>query len=776
MSSNLLPNIVQDLSQGKVKVGPSANKGFGESFTELGSIREINNDFVRLMVMDNTETLLVSQYLSSTEFDLDSDGKIIFNIGQHLRTLGFDQGTYNVQYEFLRRSAGLTGNYNIDSTGEFYAGTIILDEAGNQHKKQKKSPPSPDSGYAGSGAGRFAAGADPDIKDSTPEFILDDTTKLGRIDAGLEINNINPLRDEVIISPNVNITNEKYLQEADSLFNPTYTYYLRTRAPFSYKINDIELITEQKFGSSGIGIKSGQIAHGDNSIEFSANNTIIERSNFENFYVEGTTNVILKDMFVTTIEQVPKTEIVTKYEVEARPLDPPIGGQSGTVSTLAQWIYDAGTSSWLPNLGVIQQNEDGAFIVDNLVVGLSLKAAVQRGFISRIADEYEELLTNAQSNDSTIEAEYYQAARTWWVTNREVLRSFKNINGQDINWNDYDILANNAYQVRDSKISDYFSDWTDFDGTVNDLASYFYMTDDYNLQDIQARQETKTTFEEVKRYADYIGKISSVGYDGDFVNRVVLEETPKDYAERTGLYLYEEPTDDTLYTNRPMFFRTNKSLVSNLRTYLYFKDGYRSLIVNNKNGGSTGIFKLYQPLPERYNIGSICQIVEEVVPNKSFGVELIPWIETILPTTILLPPTSDGVSETVQPITTEYKTWAELSFQSSSLYRDIINKVISGSINETELNVDYSMYDNFVHFSSAEKRLENFKYKLEKLEGYEQESSSIAGLYTGSGALGNDPNTVVTGSQQKLDSLELQIDELKNNFDGYEKYLYFLIY
>ena len=62
---------------------------------------------------------------------------------------------------------------------------------------------------------------------------------------------------------------------------------------------------------------------------------------------------------------------------------------------------------------------------------------------------------------------------------------------------------------------------------------------------------------------------------------------------------------------------------------------------------------------------------------------------------------------------------------------------------------------------------------MDLLEGYEQESSSMVGLYTGSGALGNDPNAVVTGSQQKLDLLEIQIDEVKNNFDGYEKYLYF---
>ncbi len=743
MSSILLQEDLQNLSQGKVISGGSNTTGFGTSVTDLLIVggQPILNDFAIIKVIDSGGTeILLSQTFKSTAFDLDSDGKVIFNIGNHLRTLGFDQGTYNVQYEFLRRKSGLPGAHSIDLTGEFYNGPITTTEDGNRYKD-----------------------------------VLDETTILGSVDAGLEINNISALRDEVIISPNIDITNETYLEETDLLFNPTYTYYLRTESPNSQKINDIDLITEQNFGSSGTGVRSGQIAHGDNSIEFgtASPTNVVTREQFDKSYVEGTTSVILRDVFVTTVEQVPKTEIVTKTEVEARPLIPPVGSQTGTISDLAQWIYDGTADSWLPNLGVLQQDATGAFLSNKLVVGMSLKQAIQQNHIPLFIDMWEELQHEARSNDNTIEVEYHNRAQEWWIKNREVLRNFKDINGLTMNWDDYGILASSANRITRTQMQNWMSDWGTLDGTVNDLAGYFYLTDEYDLGDLQARQDTVTTFEEVKRYADYMGKISSVSYDGEFLNRIVLEETPKEYAERNGLFLYEEPTNDTLYVDKPMFFRTNKSTVSNLRTYMYFGDGYRSLVVNNKNGGSIGIFKLYQPLPERYDIGSTCQIVEEVIPNQSFGVELIPWIETPLPSTILLPPGSDDVSETIQPVTTEYKNWSELSFQSSSLYRDIINKVISGSVNETELNVDYSEYDNFVHFSSAEKRLSNFKYKLEKLEGYEQESSSISGLYTGSGALGNDPNTVVTGSQQKLDSLELQIDEVKNNFDGYEKYLYY---
>ena len=45
-----------------------------------------------------------------------------------------------------------------------------------------------------------------------------------------------------------------------------------------------------------------------------------------------------------------------------------------------------------------------------------------------------------------------------------------------------------------------------------------------------------------------------------------------------------------------------------------------------------------------------------------------------------------------------------------------------------ELSVDYSRYENFINFSSAQKRLENFKYKIEQIEKETQLSSSFIGV------------------------------------------------
>ena len=57
------------------------------------------------------------------------------------------------------------------------------------------------------------------------------------------------------------------------------------------------------------------------------------------------------------------------------------------------------------------------------------------------------------------------------------------------------------------------------------------------------------------------------------------------------------------------------------------------------------------------------------------------------------------------------------------------DKVLSGSMEEAELNVEYDKgFKEFAHFSSAEKRIKNFKYKVQLIESYTAESASASTL------------------------------------------------
>ena len=87
---------------------------------------------------------------------------------------------------------------------------------------------------------------------------------------------------------------------------------------------------------------------------------------------------------------------------------------------------------------------------------------------------------------------------------------------------------------------------------------------------------------------------------------------------------------------------------------------------------------------------------------------------------------------------------------------DQLNSLMDSS--SLSISVDYTDFTDFIHFSSAQTRLENFHYKVQLIEGY---SSSIASL------------TNVTSSTTSTTILKSKISEITKNFDKYEYFLYY---
>ena len=77
------------------------------------------------------------------------------------------------------------------------------------------------------------------------------------------------------------------------------------------------------------------------------------------------------------------------------------------------------------------------------------------------------------------------------------------------------------------------------------------------------------------------------------------------------------------------------------------------------------------------------------------------------------------------------------------------------------LNIDYSDYGNFVHFSTAKTRVENFYYKASLIESYQNNINAISS------------STTIGARATSITTLQSGIDELIKNFDGYEYYLYY---
>ena len=87
--------------------------------------------------------------------------------------------------------------------------------------------------------------------------------------------------------------------------------------------------------------------------------------------------------------------------------------------------------------------------------------------------------------------------------------------------------------------------------------------------------------------------------------------------------------------------------------------------------------------------------------------------------------------------------------------------------------VDYSSFQNFVHFSSAERRLVNFKTKLEKIESLQTEISKS--LYS-PGQVNPEmsssfPSTHGAATQIRIQNFN-ELNSILNGFTDYEKYLY----
>ena len=82
-----------------------------------------------------------------------------------------------------------------------------------------------------------------------------------------------------------------------------------------------------------------------------------------------------------------------------------------------------------------------------------------------------------------------------------------------------------------------------------------------------------------------------------------------------------------------------------------------------------------------------------------------------------------------------------------------------------EISIDHSNYSDFIHFSSAEERLINFKYKLDLIKNYETNISSFDSTF--------NTSTNSAGVESSKEHFEKLTEGIVNNFDHYERFLYF---
>jgi len=240
-----------------------------------------------------------------------------------------------------------------------------------------------------------------------------------------------------------------------------------------------------------------------------------------------------------------------------------------------------------------------------------------------------------------------------------------------------------------------------------------------------------------------------------------IQDISADRTEISLATLLVQPDDLVTITSGIKTKLESQSYFTGFR--LNFKENDLLIATNidilDSSTGKVVVVKLYEPLPDRYNLKSTLNVVDLVSDSVAYEIE----VEFILPPelapTLRSPNFNIDIADN-SVIPTGYYNYNELfSYPINNSNSQLFSAVSEKGI---DISIDFSDFSNFIHFSSAQERLLNFKYKLDLINSYSSSLSSIASSTTGLQG--------VSGSRDYYQNL---LTGVVNNFDHYERFLYY---
>ena len=233
--------------------------------------------------------------------------------------------------------------------------------------------------------------------------------------------------------------------------------------------------------------------------------------------------------------------------------------------------------------------------------------------------------------------------------------------------------------------------------------------------------------------------------------------------------------DSNIISNE-LIISSSNSFVQYRENAEYFVDFYlnfglnQTVIANNlkleteEGIDPTVLVKLYEPLPSNFNVKDELWVVEELSTSQAYKLNF-PFEPIIEDDFTYISGPNYNLN-----ITQETSTGGELFSFDTLLQSNVTSSInqIQNLLNQKEIdiNVNYENYANFIHFSSAKIRLENFYYKVGLIESASNQITDNLDLITSQTA-----NTTAFSSSKA--QLTGQINSIIKNFDGYESFLYF---
>tara|TARA_R110000803_G_scaffold10897_2_gene33147 strand:+ start:1743 stop:9152 length:7410 start_codon:yes stop_codon:yes gene_type:complete len=179
---------------------------------------------------------------------------------------------------------------------------------------------------------------------------------------------------------------------------------------------------------------------------------------------------------------------------------------------------------------------------------------------------------------------------------------------------------------------------------------------------------------------------------------------------------------------------------------------------------SSILIKLFDGLPSRYKELDEIYIVTKTAETQVFEVDYVEDLSVVSDTTALQGPNINlDIKDYVNNSTT-YKNKNELLGTNSSGSKDQLLNILEQKGIKLTPNYTTSSFDQFVHFSSAKARTQNFYEKVSRIQAYENDIASINPI------TGSNPTVQIS---QSIAGLYTRIEEEIKSFDGWDYYLYY---
>jgi len=342
-----------------------------------------------------------------------------------------------------------------------------------------------------------------------------------------------------------------------------------------------------------------------------------------------------------------------------------------------------------------------------------------------------------------------------------------------------------TYSVEDSSLIASFEVETSFNPSIDKVEYFIY---DLNGQIVYSNVNGYPNYSLVNNTLtlDPVQDLTQQGFNNGQYNTVYNFVSPKLSSSPTFPYFISEISSDgtevrldtTIIPNQQVI-SSSLELINSINTttgsyydfYLDFGDNNLLIAVNalldtSSIDNPTVLIKLYEPLPSLFPLQTQCWVVTQTANSIAYNIDINYVFDNLDNNVYLKGPNYNlSLSDQINN-STDYINYSNLKNATSSYSQGTgsFNYQLNNILAQTgiNINVDYSEYSNFIHFSSALTRLENFYYKLGLLEEY-----------TYSASLSNIPSS---GSYYVSSSnivYQNKIDEIITTFDSYEYYLYY---